>query len=339
VSDATVTVGVPTYNRAPLLRETIESVLAQTYNNFRLLISDNASTDETPDVVASYRDARIEYVRSERNIGMIGNFNRLIELAGTEFLMLLSDDDRLYPEYLSSVVDVLQRHRSVGLVHTSFDEIDADSRVQRHRVSVMRTRRPLTVETGPRFLERSMISLPLCFSTATYRTRAIREAGRMIVGEDLFADLPLVLRLALKWDVAHVDRTLVAFRLHEATHTRRLAEAGVSEPGARDRLLAYGQALHDRRIRFVAEAGLPTKTANRYRALARLRFLVDRAGLGAPWPETMSEFLRLVRLYPGIVVRPLGLRFVAAQLGGRRLRRTTHRFLRHGVSSPLPLDG
>ena len=78
----------------------------------------------------------------------------------------------------------------------------------------------------------------------------------MIVGEELFADVPLVLRMALHWDIAYIDRPLVAFRLHDATQTRRLAEGGVSEPGVRDRLLAYGQALLDRRMRFVDEAAL-----------------------------------------------------------------------------------
>jgi glycosyltransferase involved in cell wall biosynthesis len=89
-----VTVGIPTYNRAALLKEALESVLAQTYSKFRLVISDNASTDETSEVVASYGDARIDYIRAERNIGMIGNFNRLINLRTREFLMLLPDDDR-----------------------------------------------------------------------------------------------------------------------------------------------------------------------------------------------------------------------------------------------------
>jgi glycosyltransferase involved in cell wall biosynthesis len=321
VSPATVTVGIPTYNRSALLREALESVLAQTYSQFRLVISDNASTDDTADVVASYSDARLEYVRADRNIGMLGNFNRLIELADTDFLMLLADDDCIYPDYLRSVVHVLQRHRRVGLVHTAFDEIDIDSRVQRHAVSSMRARHPLTLEPGRQFLERSMTSLPLCFSTATYRTRAMREAGRMLPGEELFADIPLVMHIALGWDCAYIDKPLVGFRLHDATQTRQLSGQGGLEDEARDRQLAYIQAFLDRRTRFLDEAGLPNKMTSRYRALATIRFLVDRAGLGAPWLQTTGDFLRVVRLYPGILAHPLGVRFVVAQLGGRRLSR------------------
>src|ERR1700751_3211635 len=97
---ATVIVGIPTYNRANLLEGALDSVLAQTYQHFRILISDNASTDQTAGLVASYRDPRIEYLRNDRNVGVIGNFNHLIQLADTDFLMLLSDDDRVYPDYL-----------------------------------------------------------------------------------------------------------------------------------------------------------------------------------------------------------------------------------------------
>ena len=124
-----LTVGIPTFNRAGWLRESIESVLAQTFTDFRLIVSDNASDDDTPEVVRSFDDDRIHYVRSERNVGSIGNLNRLIALAETEFLVLLPDDDVLYPGHLAAAVDVLERFETVGLVHSAFDLIDAQSRV------------------------------------------------------------------------------------------------------------------------------------------------------------------------------------------------------------------
>jgi glycosyltransferase involved in cell wall biosynthesis len=316
-----ITVGIPTYNRSTLLRAAVESVLAQTYDDFRILISDNASTDDTAEVVASYRDPRIEYVRGETNLGVVGNYNRLIELAQTELLMLLPDDDRLYPEYLASVVDVMQRYPSVGLVHTAFDEIDGDSHVQRHAVRPVKVKHGFALEPGADFLERSMTSFPTCFSTVTCRTEAIRSAGGMSEEENLFGDVRLVMRIALEWDAAYIDRPLVAFRLHDASQTRTLSAGDPSGDQRRDHLLAYGQAFFDRRMRFLAEAGLPETTTNRYRALASLRFLVDRAGLGAPRLEAWTSFVQIVRLYPRILLRPLAWRFVSAQSGGRALRR------------------
>jgi glycosyltransferase involved in cell wall biosynthesis len=323
IGGASVTVGVPTYNRANLLRETIESVLGQTYHQFRLIVSDNASTDDTSEVVASLSDPRLEYVRADENIGMTGNFNRLIALADTEFLMLLPDDDRLYPDYLRSVVEVLQRHPQVGLVQTGFDEIDLDSRVRKRAVGSAGSHHSCTVEPGRAYLERSMTSHTLCQSATTYRTRAIREARGLLPSEEPFADIPLFMRMARTWDVAYIDRPLVAFRVHEQTETARLAARGQDEHDARNRLLTYARIMFDRRMDFLDEAGLPNRETRRYRSLAGLRFLADRAGLGAPWRETWTSFIQIVRLYPPILSHPIALRFVAAQCGGRRLRRAT----------------
>jgi len=82
-----VTVGIPTRNRAELLREAIESVLAQSHRNFRLVGSDNASVDHTPGVVRWFRDPRIVYSPVRTNVGRAANFNRLVALADTEFVV------------------------------------------------------------------------------------------------------------------------------------------------------------------------------------------------------------------------------------------------------------
>ena len=320
-----VTVGIPTYNRAHLLREAIDSVLAQSYRDFTLLVSDNASTDETSEVVESFADPRIRYVRAQENIGMVANFNRLVELAETELIMLLPDDDMLYPGYLGAVVDVLQRYPAVGVAHTAFDEIDIESRVRKRAVSFVSSKHARLLEPGQAYLERSMTSIAICFSTATFRTSAIREAGGQRPEEEPFADVPLFMRIALKWDFAYLDSALVGFRTHEETETKRLASKDGQELDARDRLLTYARIFFDRRMGFLEGAKLPSRLRRRYRSLATLRFLADRGGLGASWMETTSGLWSVVRLYPAILAHPLAWRLVAAQLGGRRLRRATGR--------------
>lgn len=75
-----ITIAIPTYNRAKLLTEAIESVLVQTYEDFELLISDNASTDETKNVVVSFKNPRIRYHRNKKNIGMMNNWNKCVTL-------------------------------------------------------------------------------------------------------------------------------------------------------------------------------------------------------------------------------------------------------------------
>ena len=96
----------------------IASVLGQTYRDFTLLVSDNASDDDTAGVVGSIRDPRIVYRPLEQNIGRPANYNRLIELAETEFIVLLSDDDQLHPDHLSLTLDALRHRPTVGMAHT-----------------------------------------------------------------------------------------------------------------------------------------------------------------------------------------------------------------------------
>jgi hypothetical protein len=170
-----------------------------------------------------------------------------------------------------------------------------------------------------------MTSIAVCFSTATFRTCAIRDAGGMMTQEEPFADVPLFMRIALKWDFAYLDRPLVGFRLHDETETKRLSPQVGDDPDARERLLIYGQVFFDRRVGFLDDAALQGSKKNRYRALATIRFLVDRAGLGAPWPETRTRFLQIVRLYPRILTHRLAWRLVVAQFGGRRVRHAAHR--------------
>ena len=126
-----VSVGIPTYNRSAFLRQSIQSMLGQTHRNFRLIVSDNASTDDTAEVVASFDDPRIHYTRTDENIGMTANFNRILELTETEFVAILYDDDLFYPQYLDYTVTAIEAHPRVGIVHTAFDLIDRDGQFPR----------------------------------------------------------------------------------------------------------------------------------------------------------------------------------------------------------------
>lgn len=106
-----VSVGIPTYSRAAKLTRAIESVLAQTYRKLELVISDNASSDNTEAVCLAFReqDSRVRYLRSPYNRGPTANFNLLFgELRG-DYVMLLSDDDWLDHGYIASCLAELDR--------------------------------------------------------------------------------------------------------------------------------------------------------------------------------------------------------------------------------------
>lgn len=312
--------GIPTFNRAGWLRESIESVLAQTFTSFRLVVSDNASEDDTPDVVRSFSDARLDYVRSECNVGAIGNVNRLIALADTEFLVLLPDDDVLYPDHLEAAVELLERFETVGLAHSAFEFIDARSRVIR-RVDPQVSSSPVTIERGDLALERLMVSSwGLCFPSVAYRTKAIVGAGGFREEEAAFGDRRLWMRIALDWDFGYIAKPLVGFRTHpESITTNAGAQRGVASDG-RERVLLYSQLNFQRRTEFLDEALLDSHIAKRLRALATLQLVVESAGLGLPFKEVAACLGRVVCTYPRIMLRRALWRLVLAQLGGRRVR-------------------
>lgn len=108
-SPPAVTVGLPTYNRAGRLVRAIESVLSQTHADLELLISDNASTDDTAQVCARYgrEDARVRYVRHSQNVGLTANFNSVFHEARGRYVMALADDDWLEPEYVQRCAEAL----------------------------------------------------------------------------------------------------------------------------------------------------------------------------------------------------------------------------------------
>jgi glycosyltransferase involved in cell wall biosynthesis len=92
-----VTVGIPTHNRSDLLERALRSVLAQTYKNLEIIVSDDASSDDTPRQMSEFTDPRIVYLRSEENTGIARNTNKCLEHATGELLLMLNDDDELEP--------------------------------------------------------------------------------------------------------------------------------------------------------------------------------------------------------------------------------------------------
>jgi glycosyltransferase involved in cell wall biosynthesis len=126
----TVSIGLPAYNGERYLRSAIESLLAQDFTDFELIISDNASTDGTEAICREYaaRDARVRYSRLPENIGGVANHTRVCELARCEFFMWASCDDFWHPTYLSACVSVLRADPTVVVAYARNSLMDRDGK-------------------------------------------------------------------------------------------------------------------------------------------------------------------------------------------------------------------
>lgn len=113
----TVSFVVPCYKLAHFLPECINSILSQTYANFEVLIMDDNSPDNTPEVAASFQDQRVRYIRNNPNLGHLRNYNKGITLSRGKYVWLISADDYLRKPYiLAKYVDLLDKHPNIGYV-------------------------------------------------------------------------------------------------------------------------------------------------------------------------------------------------------------------------------
>lgn len=119
-----ISVCIPVYNGDNYIRESIDSVLNQTEKKFELLVVDNCSMDQTLNIVAEYDDPRIRVFINKWNLGIVPNFNRCIELAKGEFMVLLPHDDVLLPTALEVFSKALVSDPEVGLAYSSYYVID-----------------------------------------------------------------------------------------------------------------------------------------------------------------------------------------------------------------------
>ncbi len=128
-----VTIGLITYNGAPHIRRALDSLLVQTYTNFELLISDNASTDETPDICREYaaRDPRIRYIRQEKNIGAAGNLYFAPHAARGEYFMWAGDDDWWDKRFVEALVEKLEAHPEHNIAMSSYDLLWPDGSLKK----------------------------------------------------------------------------------------------------------------------------------------------------------------------------------------------------------------
>ena len=110
-----VSVVLPVYNR-PSVANTINSVLSQTYTNFELLIIDNASTDNTADVIREISDQRIRLIINEENKGQTYSINRGLELSKGKYIARIDADDLMAPERLEKQVKFMEENLDYGLV-------------------------------------------------------------------------------------------------------------------------------------------------------------------------------------------------------------------------------
>jgi len=125
-----VSICIPTYNTAKYLKKCLNSIVNQTYPNKEIIISDNASTDETEKIVKEYvKKYKVKYYKNEKNIGAEANFSKCIQLANGEYIAIFHSDDLYLPNMVEKQVQVFQDNISVGAVFTQANYINSYGKI------------------------------------------------------------------------------------------------------------------------------------------------------------------------------------------------------------------
>lgn len=217
MSVAKVTVAIPTYNRAGLLKGCIESVLAQDYPDLCLLVLDNASDDDTEPIVRSLakQDQRITYIRHETNIGFARNWNHIIEVNSSPYLTIVPDDDLILRGFIRESVEALDKHPSAGfsLALAQFIDNNGDVLDQKQETGDM----PDGLVNGREYMDLCIAWRGCSIFTATtmMRAAALAEVGSFDSPHSWNTiDSNLSFRLASRFDIVFLRKELAQIRTH-----------------------------------------------------------------------------------------------------------------------------
>ena len=215
-----LTIGLPVYNGANYLADTLDSLLAQTFTDFELLISDNASTDETETICRDYaaRDSRIVYMRNQKNLGAAANYNQVFEKARGEYFKWSGHDDPVEADFLDKSVAVLNAHPSVKLCYAKIKVIDEQGKarpISRFHFGHFKAK-PQLQSSRPhrRFYHAVVASHPPGAIFGVMR-RSLLEPTPLI-GSYISSDLPLLGELALRGKFYEIPEYLLTRRVHAA---------------------------------------------------------------------------------------------------------------------------
>ena len=309
-----VSIGMPVYNGEKFLRRTLESLLAQDYDDFELIISDNASEDATQAICLEYaaRDERIRYYRNATNRGMLWNFDRVFHLSSGEYFMWAGDHDLWDKSFISTCLDVLTRNPQAVLCYSEAIGIDANGKC---------------VAVAPRWVDTRGFPPPerfrrvlrdMAWYTTVYglmRARALKQTR--LARNTRGGDIVLLCELSLLGEFHLIPKALFRYTFHpdEAHRQRTLRQfLVVLDPANRRRpliMLFPTCTMVYNLLCVVRDSSLP--------ALAKARLSLDVARLCiARWRDSIVDELRLRWLLQAIRFgRRLARRLKPGRASGR----------------------
>jgi len=204
-----VSIGMPVYNEERFIRQALDSLLSQSFQDFELSISDNASTDQTGDICLEYaaKDQRIHYYRSDKNLGAMANFNRVFRLCSGEYFFYASGHDTRHETFISRCVEVLNSDESIVLCYPLTRWLEPDNSLGEVFPDHIDTRGLSRLAAFQTVLWGQRASCPIY---GVMRSSALRRThlSSQVIGSDRI----LLVELSLLGPIARVPEVLLFLR-------------------------------------------------------------------------------------------------------------------------------
>jgi glycosyltransferase involved in cell wall biosynthesis len=320
-----VSILIPVYNGAKYLAAAIRSVLAQTSTDFELLVLDNASTDDTPAVIASFSDPRLRSFRNDANLGFLGNVEKGWKLSRGELLVDIGSDDIWEPDMLARALAFWDAHPGLSFLHTGATWIDPDERP----IGRIDADWPDITAGTEAFVE--VFRRGFCFSGMFMRRSLLDSFGPIDRAWDEMLDVWWFLNLCLEGDVGYLADPLVRFRLHTDSLSsallvggkgfrQHLAIVASAFDWPKTRAAGLGDDARRRALRYIARESLHQAHAVRDTG-TRIDFLRAFGSIIGTAPTVALEPHTYARLVLGLLPRStlLALRRHKSRRAGQRL--------------------
>ncbi len=202
-----VTIVLPTYNGEKYIRKSIESVIAQTYKEWELIVIDDCSVDHTNQIVQEYveKDHRIKLFKNTQNLRLPSSLNVGFKKSKGKYLTWTSDDNLFKPEALETLRNRLRDNPKSGLVFSDMDYIDSQGRIIGHTPKVFST---------DEIYYRNIVGASFMYTRDVYQSIGDYNNQKFLV-----EDYDYWLRIARKFHIQYVEKSLYLYRQHEGSLT------------------------------------------------------------------------------------------------------------------------
>ncbi len=234
-----LSVCMPIYNGNKFLEEAVRSVLNQTFKDFELIIVDDCSTEDPAPILNRIKDPRIQFHRNAVRQGLVGNWNRCVELSRGELVCVFHQDDVMLPDNLRCKVETLRQNPRAALVYSDARVVEEDLSVRHPGWFTPTLPNEDKVFAGREFFEKMAVGDNMvCCPSAMFRRAAFEQLGKFDPQLPYTADWEMWLRMALQFDVAYLKEPLLLYRVHDRNETHRFKGLKELEQGYRAKMTA-----------------------------------------------------------------------------------------------------